>query len=61
MTKEEYERLVFTARAGGRERLALLMMVHWAWLILAFVAGANIGVVLMGVIAGCKNGGAEDA
>ena len=25
MTKEEYERLVFTARAGGRERLALLM------------------------------------
>lgn len=29
-------------------------MVHWVWLILAFVAGANIGVLLMAFVAGCR-------
>lgn len=29
-------------------------MVHWAWLILAFVAGANFGVLLMAFMCGCR-------
>lgn len=34
-------------------------MVHWAWLILAFVAGANVGVLMIGFVAGCRRN--EDA
>lgn len=29
-------------------------MVHWGWLILAFVAGANFGVLLMAFFVGCR-------
>ena len=31
------------------------MMVHWTWLILAFVGGANIGVLMMAFLRGCKD------
>lgn len=30
-------------------------MVNWEWLIVAFVAGVNIGVLLLAFLRGCKD------